>query len=90
MDHSRRSQLRLFLRIKFIQIRLVLEIVGVQVSGIQGHIGLYIIVILFDLQGIACLLQHRLRRLQDLCVGSRAGSYDDGGVLTGIFGTAAG
>ena len=68
----------------------MLEIVGIQISGVQGHIGLYIIVILFDLQGIACLLQHRLRRLQDLCVGSRAGSYDDGGVLTGIFRTAAG
>ena len=78
MDHACAHQLGPVLLVKGIQIRLVLEIVGIQIAAIQRLVGNYIVGVLLNLQIISLGCHHRLGRLQNLGVRSRAGAHHDG------------
>ena len=78
MDGSCTYQFGAVLLIKGIQIWLMLEIVGIQIAAIQRLVRNYIIGVLLNLQIISLGCHHRLGRLQNLRVGSRAGAYHDG------------
>ena len=68
--------------IEVLQIRDMLEIVGVKVAGIHNIVGLHIVLKHLDLQGVALLRQDGLRLLQDLRVGHSGRRHLDRLVVT--------
>ena len=66
MHAAHGRELGAFLGIEIVQIGLVLEVVGVQILAVQGHIGLHIVGVFDDLQVDAFGLEHVFDRIQDL------------------------
>ena len=73
--------MRAVLRVKIVQIGLVLEVIGVHLSGLHYIVRNDVVVKLLDLQGNAALREDLLGHFQDLRM--RGGGGGDGDRLTG-------
>ncbi len=69
MDLGNGYQIGLVLGIKVVEIRCMLEVVGVQFLAFKGQVGLYIIGEFLDLQLIALFLQNLFGHSQNLGMG---------------------
>ena len=75
MDCACTYQMSAILLIKGIEIWFVLEVVCIQIAGLQCVVRLYIISILYDLQIVALVCQKVSCSFQDLSVRCRACAY---------------
>ena len=81
MDAAGIYQMSALFFIEAVQIRNVLEIVGVKFTAFYYFIGQNIIVKFRYFQIIAQLLQERLCLCQNFCMGSCGGGYGDSSIL---------
>ncbi len=90
MDARRVHQMGAAALVEVVHVGDVLEVVGQQGAVLHRVVGLDIVVILHDLQGVAVLGHEVLGDLQDLRVGGRGGAHLDGLVAAAAGGEAQG
>ena len=84
VDARRVHQMGAAALVEVVHVGDVLEVVGQQGAVLHGVVGLDVVVILHDLQGVAVLGHEVLGDLQDLRVGGRGGAHLDGLVAAAI------
>ena len=78
MDAGDVHQMGTLLLVEVVQIRLMLEVVGVALAVLDDGVGDHIVVVLLDVQSDALSGQNVLADLQNLAVGSGSSSAADG------------